>query len=81
NKDCLEFIIKVDADDECTIALVDELKKQFCIYAIISPRGRGYHDVASWVNQMASVAKGDWIFVFNDDSLMRTENWDLLVLK
>jgi len=43
------------------------------------PRGKGYLDMHLWVNQMAAVATGDWLYLFNDDARMLAEKWDLVL--
>jgi hypothetical protein len=33
-----------------------------------------------WINELATQAKGDWLLVWNDDAIMRTESWDHILL-
>ena len=76
----LEFIFKADDDDKETIELLNKLHTDFGnklnFKALISPRGRGYHDMHHWINNMCEGARGDWVIIFNDDTRMLTQDWD-----
>lgn|SRR3990167_1641390 len=75
----IEFLLKIDDDDEPTIAAVEGLYRAFPalnIKWVISPRGAAYHDMHHWINDLASRATGDWLFLFNDDARFKTEGWD-----
>lgn len=77
----LEFIFKADDDDTPTIEYLNYLKANLPLNMeiIVSPRGRGYHDMHLWVNEMSIKAKGDWLIIWNDDALMQTQNWDTIL--
>lgn len=81
NKSSLEFILKVDDDDIETIQLVERLSEMIPLRAIVSPRGNGFKDMHIWVNDMCKLARGEWIFLFNDDARMVTEGWDVILEK
>lgn len=81
DKSCLEFIFKVDDDDLEVIEVVKELAKVVPSQVIISPRGAGYYDLHHIVNYLSSLAKGDWLFIFNDDARMLTDGWDQILAK
>lgn len=72
----IEFLFKVDDDDFITIQTVDKILTYVHGKRIISPRGNGYKDMHLWVNELAKLAIGDWLFLFNDDATMATEKWD-----
>ena len=80
DKSLLEFIFKVDDDDPETMETISKIEKIAPCKTIVSPRGRGYPEMHTWVNQMSEVAEGRWLFLFNDDALIRTEAWDQLIL-
>ena len=80
DKSLFEFIFKVDDDDKETIETVAKLSSILPCKAIISPRGIGYHQMHVWVNEMCALAQGDWLFIFNDDALMTTVEWDQVLL-
>lgn len=80
NKSNIEFIFKVDDDDKDTINAINKISSLIpnC-KKIVSPRGRGYLDLHKWINQMCSIASGDWLFLFNDDARMITQDWDYII--
>ncbi len=80
NKDQIEYILKVDDDDDETIATVEKLAEEIDLRAIVSPRGNGYADIHEWYNEMSKMARGDWILIFNDDCRMVTADWDHVLL-
>jgi glycosyltransferase involved in cell wall biosynthesis len=76
DKNCFEFIFKLDDDDKETIQFIDHLSTLIPVKTIISPRGNGYADMHLWVNEMCAMSTGDWLFIFNDDARIMTERWD-----
>ncbi len=77
----VEIILKVDNDDEETFKTALYLSENSPSYikVISSPRGHGYFEIHNWLNQMAAEARGDWLFILNDDSVMETKDWDELL--
>lgn len=75
----LEFLFKVDTDDTETQGTVLGLAKMLPARVIISPRGRGYLDLHEYVNALSAAATGDWLFIFNDDARMLTQDWDEVI--
>lgn len=80
DKSLIEFIIKADVDDIDTINEIMRLSNIIPIKTIISPRGRGYLDMHHWVNEMCAISTGDWLYLFNDDTRMTTQDWDQRLL-
>ena len=80
DKSLLEFVFKVDDDDEETIRVVQFISRIVPSKAIFSLRGRGYLELGTWARQMSEVASGDWIFLFNDDARIATQGWDQFLL-
>lgn len=78
NPSCIELLFKIDDDDETTLEVVKHIGSMVPnTQALVSPRGNGFQDIHLWYNQLSSVASGDWLLVWNDDAVMRTEDWDL----
>lgn len=77
----IEFLIKVDDDDQETLAALQGVAPLIptSLQAIISPRGGGYSDMHIWYNVLAAHALGDWLLIWNDDALMKTEKWDAVL--
>lgn len=77
----VEYIFKLDDDDCKTIDLVEGMIRDGLPgRTMISPRGNGYLDMHLWVNQMAEMARGDWLFLWNDDARIATGAWDEILL-
>ena len=74
NPQRIEFLLRVDDDDEATLGVLDTLGPD--VKALIGPRGQGYLDIHHHLHAMTQQAKGRWLFVFNDDSIMMTKQWD-----
>lgn len=83
DKSLLEFIYWADNDDHFTVNILRQLQATpgFPIRGFVSPRGRGYHDMHHWVNAMAQKALGDWLVIWNDDAVMKTQDWDQVLLR
>lgn len=80
DKSNVEFLLKIDEDDNDTIATAEWLSKVLPVKKLISPRGKGYFDIHHWINSLSSMASGDWLFLFNDDARMQTQDWDQILL-
>lgn len=80
DKTLFEFVLKIDDDDVETIEVSERLAKVLPIKTKISPRGNGYYDMHHWVSDMCDLAEGDWLFLFNDDARMATNEWDQILL-
>ncbi len=78
----IEFALKVDDDDQDTITTTDKLLEMLPhqVRREISPRGNGYVDVHKWVDSLCNLAQGDWFFLFNDDAVLKTQDWDQILL-
>jgi hypothetical protein len=73
----LEFCLKADDDDAATQERALQLQAGgLPVQVLVSPRGAGYWDMHLWLDALAKLAKGDWLFVFNDDAEMVEQGWD-----
>lgn len=71
----LEIIVAMDRDDEESLACIKELKD---IKVIVSDR-YGYTRLHEYYNNMARLATGDWLYLVGDDTMMCTQNWDVII--
>ncbi len=83
DKDRLEIILGLDFDDtsitDLEIAL-DIPDFDGCdIKLSIFKERHGYVQLHKYINRMSKEAEGDWLFLWNDDSYIITENWDKLL--
>ncbi len=78
---CLEILLKLDYDDQPNIACAQRLASNYSIRigAVVTVRGSGYYDIHHYLNNLAVAAKGDWLFIFNDDATIVTQGWDDLL--
>lgn len=81
DKSLVEYVFKVDTDDQETIDVISKFSKFLTCRTLISPRGKGYLELHDSVNDLSAIARGDWLFLFNDDAIMKTEDWDQLLLE
>jgi glycosyltransferase involved in cell wall biosynthesis len=78
----VQVIIRFDNDDLDSIKEIPNLPfSKLDIDIVIGQRMRGYHDLNKFVNQCCGVSRGDFLLLFNDDSYIVTENWDLKLEK
>ena len=80
----VEILLGIDEDDPETKdmlqgPLADYLKDKNveCRASIFKPLG--YTQLHTYVNTLASGAKGQWIFFWNDDGLMVSDAWDEII--
>ena len=82
DKDRLEVILGIDEDDPSLELLQKFGRRYFKDYDVkicMFQERHGYVNLHKYINVMAKEAKGDWLFLWNDDSYILTENWDKLV--
>jgi hypothetical protein len=80
DKDDVELLLKVDADDEQTVEYCrTQLPTDVETHVVISERGDGYFDAQKHVDDLVSRAQGRIIGLFNDDVECNTKGWDTLI--
>lgn len=76
-KDKLEFLFRVDSDDEDSVHICAQLVERLPNASlIVEQRGMGYLVMHQWYNRLIKMARGDWLMLWNDDALMQTDKWD-----
>ena len=63
-----EVLVRVDADDP-SLSAYDGLAN-----LVVGPR-LGYARLHEYYNELAARARGNWLLIWNDDSLMETQDW------
>lgn len=80
----VEVLVRLDDDD------LDCLEAQESFHAacaplplkiVIGPRGGGYRDLHNFVNDLAAMARGDFLVLFNDDAIFDCSNWGAQIFK
>lgn len=77
----IEFVIAIDSDDtvghkhflEVIQPLLD--RKGVC-YTAVEFESLGYAGLNRYYNELAKLADAEWLFVWNDDAVMNTQDWD-----
>jgi hypothetical protein len=73
--DNIQILVGYDYDDNETSDVAHNLGT---VPVRFEPR-LGYSQFHVYVNQLAQVSDGDWLFLWNDDALMTTRCWDVIL--
>ena len=73
-----EVIVIFDDDDINTIQEFDSWDKPFNYQKIVTKR-LGYDYLHTYMNMGCEVAKGEWLWTWNDDVEMVNKDWDLVI--
>lgn len=76
DKGALEFLLYIDEDDEATIGQALHLIRAGLNLRFLVGKRLGYARHHEMTNPLAAVATGDWLLLWNDDAVMRTDGWD-----
>jgi len=78
----VEVLLRFDYDDYSSIERIKELPfDKIDLQIIIGDKFRGHMDSHIFVNEMCLLSRGDFIFNFNDDSFIETQDWDKLLCR
>jgi|SRR5277367_363715 len=75
--DQVEILLAVDPDDESSY---DDVLNIVGISAWPAPQRFGYQNLHRYYNELARQAYGEWLFIWNDDAIMKTSGWDTVVV-
>jgi len=77
----LEFLIKVDHDDEQALNLSQSIAKKYNsrFFIHVTQRGNGYSDIPRYMNELAERATGDWLWLLGDNAWPTSQDWDLAI--
>ena len=84
---CVEVLLRLDDDDPHLadeLRILGEMRREFDLSAdrIVAWTGPrlGYPKMHHYYNGLAERARGDWLFIWNDDIDMVSAGWDRLLL-
>lgn len=77
----LEVLVAMDDDDLDTISKTEDYIKDKPFIKIYTSERYFYKNLNLYVNQMAKLATGDYLLLWNDDCLMETDHYDLIMDK
>jgi hypothetical protein len=78
NKNNYEVIVVFDDDDVDTILAFDSWEKDYNFQKLVTKRF-GYDYLNMYYNMACEAAKGQWLWVWNDDTEMLNKDWDLII--
>lgn len=79
-KNWLEFLFRADSDDTDTIQLCSKMVALLPnSKLLVAERGWGFKGMHFMINDLSAMARGDWLLIWNDDCLMRTQDWDWIL--
>jgi len=75
----VEILVAVDADDDVTFRETSFRDVPGDIRMCVFPQRHGYPHLEVYYNTLAAQAKGEWLFIWNDDATMETPRWDQFI--
>jgi hypothetical protein len=79
--DNFEVLIAMDLDDTDTVIEVKEFISNKSNMKLIMFERHYYRGLHNYYNGLSNKSTGTSLFLWNDDAIMRSKNWDLEVLK
>ncbi len=77
NSEDFEILLRIDDDDHESIASIPLFKRYEKVSKIIvGNRYRGYLDHSKFMDELVEVARGKWLFFFDDDTIIMGKGWD-----
>jgi hypothetical protein len=75
--DNFEILLRADDDDLETVGSLPSIVKKYQqVKYIVGPRYDGYASHPVFMDELASIAKGEWCFFLDDDSTIIGKGWD-----
>lgn len=77
----IELLLKLDDDNykEYTDRIDEIYQITTNIKIVISNQREGYDSLHHFINELAGVSEGEFLFIWNDDAIMITKEWDKYV--
>jgi hypothetical protein len=84
--DQIQVLLGLDTDDTVGIkhfqeSLQPQLDDMGVAYTAMTFEPMGYSRLNEYINTLSKESSADWIFFWNDDALMESDNWDLEIVK
>ena len=71
-----EILIRFDDDDQDSLSNLHLLSPFKKVKYIIGPRFEGYGSHCVFMDELAAIAQGTWLFFLDDDGTIRGVDWD-----
>ena len=84
NPETVEYLLAFDNDDIESYQwfqenIADKIDQAGSSYTCLGFEPMGYIRLNEYVNHLAKVAKGRWLFFSNDDAIMHSSGWDAVI--
>lgn len=79
DQSCFEIIVRAHSDDKETIRGLWDLLSHKQLRVVIGHPLNGYSDLSRFYDEAAALAKGEWIWVMNDDVIVNSPKWDAAI--
>jgi hypothetical protein len=84
--DSIQVLLGLDTDDTVGISHFQEslqptLDKMGVAYTAMTFEPLGYSRLNEYINTLSKNSDADWIFFWNDDALMESQDWDIEITK
>lgn len=84
--DSIQVLLGLDTDDTVgldhfTTALQPKLDDMGVTYTAMTFNPLGYSRLNEYINTLSKASDADWIFFWNDDALMESQDWDLEIVR
>lgn len=77
--DAFEICLRIHRDDLETIKELPYVLSLCTVRVVIGLQHGGYGDLSWFYQEAAAIARGDWVWVMNDNVVCDTRGWDLLI--
>jgi hypothetical protein len=86
NKNKIEIILGFDRDDYVGFGYFNDVIKHWLhenkiSYKVSITERYGYGQINKYINLLANMAQANWLFAYNDDTIMETQGWDTQITK
>lgn len=79
NSDDIEIVVRVTDSDDSIKSIIGSLNQKHRVTHFIGPRKNGWKSMCDYWNEMALHSSGQWLWAFNDDCYLPTQNYDQIV--
>lgn len=86
NPNTIEFLFGIDNDDVAGMEnmlhnVIPWIEKYSVNHKIVVSERFGYVKLHKYFNALAEHSQGSWLFIWNDDAVMKTKSWDTKILE
>lgn len=73
----IEILLRLDLDDYDSLKRLKELQHdEVDIVVVVGERYGGYSDLHIHMNELCAISRGEFLFLWNDDSTLEQNSWD-----